>query len=162
VKATLSEKDINDWLDQHIRSRIYATLARPAWFRKWAETTQPAELQQDLHFILQASWEGRHAALRWLIEFVGIKLDGKTGKAARPKPQQHDFRITDLGGDFVPLSSKEAVELAKLWSDLTKVTSHATHASGHGAINEERLGLAIRFLIKFINDKVYVPRGRNL
>ena len=160
----LTEEQANYWLNQHIRSRIFAAYAQPRWFRPWAETQSPEnrELQQSLHFILQASWEGRHAAIRWLIEFVGVINDSEGQPKRSSRKFDDDFRISDLAGTEIALKSAEAEKLASLCYDLNKATSHPTHESDHDTITEERLRWAAQFLASYVNEQLYKPRGMTL
>lgn len=142
-------------------------MANPSLIR-----AQISQLQAEVtteHFqlecLLQASWEGRHAAAKWLIEFIGI--DGmKEGKALAPSQnkggKEHDFRIDDLGGRFLDPSSPEAVELAQLRHDINKATSHPTHASGHTPISDERLRSAVTVIVKHLIREIYQPAGENI
>ena len=85
LPLTPEEKEV--WLSQHLPSRVYACFASPGYVQKLISEL-PAGADQshrcELELIRQASWEGRHAALRWLIEFIGVKAD-KNGKPDLPK-----------------------------------------------------------------------------
>jgi len=61
----LTPKEIEEWFEQHIKSRVYATLASPELVRMWLNEnpTAPVNERWRQMFLLQASWEGRHAAL---------------------------------------------------------------------------------------------------
>jgi len=43
-------------------------------------------------------WEGRLAATRWLIEFVGIRRDKNGNPAACTKKRKDDVRMDDFDG----------------------------------------------------------------
>jgi hypothetical protein len=142
--APLTSKEIEEWLEQHIRSRMYAALARPELLRAWLEAN-PNSAESDRFetvYLLQASCEGRHAALRWLLDFIGIndyRGDPKVKmvyKSPLELQKEHATRITDLpGGELMPYSP----ELHKVSRALTKATSHPTRNSGHEPIPPERL-----------------------
>ena len=158
----LSEEERLEWLNQHIRSRIHAALSNPAAVRTEALSILEGineERRRHLAFILQASWEGRHASLRWLIEFIGIS-QGKDGNAVRPRFAADDLRITDLpGGREIEIPSERAEELARIWHALTKVTSHATHKSNRIELPEELLKGTAHFIARHLQDTVYNAAG---
>ncbi len=87
-----------------------------------------------------AAWEGRHAAARWLVEFVGVAADKdarpkrSSSRQARedgkPKKGSHDVDICDLpGGKYFPLTGSDAETLARYWKGVSQATSHATNGS---------------------------------
>ena len=101
----LSPDELAYWLDQHIRSRVHAVLAQPSLVRRALDQlpSEAAEARAHHAFILQASWEGRHAAMRWLIEFVGISSD-TGGNIKSPQRRKDDLGIADLGGRDVGIA----------------------------------------------------------
>src|SRR4051812_15751499 len=101
------------WRRQHIRTRIFAMIANPADVRL-IQKAYPLDSPEHLAFeaLFHASWEGRLAATRWLIEFVGIVNNSK-GRAVwahkQKNPKKHDLRITALAGGK-PISPRLARE----------------------------------------------------
>lgn len=121
------------------------------------------ELHQ-LECLFHAAWEGRHAAARWLIEFVGV-TGLKNGRAVGPGVAgggQNDFNIVDLGGVGIDLESGDALKLAKLRKDINKTTSHPTNESGHGHISETRLNEAAQIIGDHLRRTLYAPAGETL
>ena len=107
--------------------------------------------------------EGRLAATRYLIEFIGIRADKKTGKPARRDPQcPDDFNITDLGGRLLSKSDPRADCLAKIWTASTKATSHATHDSKHPEAGDEKLMEALTIIVQHLQDTIYEAAGEQL
>lgn len=164
--ADLTHEEKLAWYRQHIKSRVFAMLAKPAALREREKQLSPDAISERffLECVIQASWEGRHAATRWLIEFVGI-VGYSHGKAVLSKSkndEEHDFRINDLGGKLIEPLSDDAVKLAKLRRDINKATSHPTHASGHESITEERLKEAAAIIVAHLQKEIYTPAGENL
>ena len=113
------------WLAEHIPHRVRAAIARLPMENSILRVTATIDLQcrteQDRIYWRCAAdsiWEGRLAATRWLIEFVGIK-QGKGGNPVRcekdPK-YPDDVHIQDFDGG-VPLNHQTlaAADLASVW-----------------------------------------------
>ena len=72
--------------------------------------------------------EGRFAAMRWLIEFVGVALD-RDGNVCRPHRRPPDVAITHLlGGKEFDLVSDEAKFLSKVWKACSQAGGHPLRA----------------------------------
>src|ERR1035441_6844781 len=100
---TLNNTEKETWLVQHVPHRICAALP---WLRmqgRWAMPQPPVLSGGDFHVwcIGRSVDEGRKAAMRWLIEFVGVTLDSN-GHAAPPKPHKNGKSITirQVGGSM--------------------------------------------------------------
>jgi hypothetical protein len=162
----LTSVEIAEWLDQHVRSRVHATLAQPRRVREQIDrlpSETPDGERAQLEFLLQASWEGRHAAFRWLIEFVGVIRDKHGNARPSSKKYDDDFRIDDLpGGKTIPIPSSDATLLADLWNDCTKATGHSTRDSGHKEITEVRLSGAAEILIRHLRSTIYAHANKSL
>jgi hypothetical protein len=160
----LTPEQRSEWLDQHIRTRVYAALASVALVRR-LQDSRPSDAHDEraqLEFVFHAVWEGRQAALRWLIEFVEV-AQGKDGNPKRPTPQPDDVRIGHLqvGAEF-PIPSSEASELAVMWHAVSKATSHATQGSGHVPIDEARIDRVTRIVLEHLQKTVYAAAGKTL
>jgi hypothetical protein len=112
-------------------------------------------------------WEGRLAATRWLIEFIGIKQDPK-GRLARAKPQKRltgaaDVRIDDIkGGRLFKLSHPHAKFLADVWKGCTQASSHATHGEHLPISDRKELPQSLTIVIKHLQDTIYDRAGKQL
>jgi hypothetical protein len=95
------------------------------------------------------------AAIRWLIDFIGIR--DKEGKPARPRRWgDHDVSITSLpGGREIDLSSHEAEFLRRVWKGCSQSSSHATHDSKHFPVDARTLEKAMRMIVNHLNKTVY-------
>ena len=96
------------WLATHIPHRVRAAIARlpmeNSILRVTATIDPHCRTQQDHIYgrcATDSIWEGRLAATRWLIEFVGIKQDDAGQAAVCRKSKKFggkDVRIDDLDG----------------------------------------------------------------
>jgi hypothetical protein len=96
------------WLATHIPHRVRAAIARlpmeNSILRGTATIDPHCRTEQDHIYWRCATdsiWEGRLAATRWLIEFVGIKQDDAGQAAVCRKSKKFggkDVRIDDLDG----------------------------------------------------------------
>jgi hypothetical protein len=159
---SLTPEQQDQWLEQHIKTRICAALASVSLVRRMQESLPLSSNSErtQLEFVFHAVWEGRQAALRWLIEFLGV-AQGRDGKPKAPAIQSDDVRITDLaGGVPLSISSSEAAELAVMWHAVSKATSHATQGSGHAPIDDIRLERVNRIIIEHLRKTVYSAAGK--
>lgn len=154
------------WRHQHIQTRMFALQANLQMLREKQQqlaADRQFELYQ-LECLFHAGWEGRHAAARWLIEFVGVTglRNGKAVGGDQSGAAEHDFRVSDLGGQCIDLNSDGATKLARLRKDINKATSHPTHASGHDPISEARLNEAALIIKEHLQATLYAPAGETL
>lgn len=163
---TINEETKRIWRNQHIQTRMLALQANLNVIREMQcqlAADQLVELIQ-LECVFHAAWEGRHAAARWLIEFVGVKglKNGKAIGVSVTAGQENDFVITDVGGVGIDLNSADAVTLAQLRRDINKATSHPTYDSGHEHISEARLHDAATIIKAHLQKTLYSPEGETL
>jgi len=163
--------DQSDWLNQHITHRIRAAVAGTPYLEQLLqnasgtteEKRQKAEFCRDM-----AMWEGRHAAVRWLIEFVGVVADqsGKPIPSKRRKKKGdfiHDVDISDLpGGNYFDLQDPKAAMLAEVWLGCSKATAHATFGSNHPSIARDRLVEATRIVAAHMEKTIYAKAGKSV
>ena len=92
-------------------------------------------------------WEGRLAATRWLIEFIGIKQRRK----------KDDVRIDDFdGGAFLDPSTPDGQSLADVWEGCTKASSHATNAYTHPPVDDGTvLPKALKIVLDHLQGTIY-------
>ena len=180
----MNTKDQSKWREDHIPYRVRAALARTplqenllksefqsanaeAENRSERDPQKSPECQPPHAKIRErcegdAIWEGRLAAIRWLIEFVGIIAD----KNANPKESKgryaHDTGINDLGGKVFNVSSPEANKLAKVWLGCSQASSHATHSSGHPQVNEKEINEAMKIIMTHLDHELYSKDGQTI
>lgn len=159
-----------DWLNQHIPHRIRAALGGTELLEyilyQLPLTAEEKNSKRDFCRDM-AMWEGRHAAVRWMIDFVGINSD----KEGKPKPtarrlgkgRKYDVDINDLpGGVYFDLTSSEALVLSKIWQGCSQATSHPTEGSNHPNIEEPQLRTAIDILIRHLKKTIYADQSKPL
>lgn len=148
----LTEIERKEWLQQHIVTRVYAVRADIPQLNKRRHAIAPENVAERLlyEYWFHAAWEGRHAALRWLIEFV-------LEPTADQKKCKHDddLRIASLGGKSIPLGSLTAKKLKLLKRDLHKATGHPTHKSGHEEMTEGRIREAADIITRHLQLELY-------
>jgi len=149
-------------MTKHIPHRVRAAIARLPMEQSLLRVTATIdpELRTDEDKIYwrcstDSIWEGRLAATRWLIEFVGIKQD-RSGSAARTRKGMHDVRIDDFdGGALLVPSTPDGQRLAALWKGCTQASSHATNAYNHPQVNETVLAEALKTVLDHLQDTIY-------
>jgi hypothetical protein len=158
-----SEKEI--WLVQHVPHRVCAALALLPMEGKWDMPASPNLPNMDFHVwcIGRSVDEGRKAAMRWLIEFVGITLDND-GKPAAPKPHKNGKSVTihQVGGIMFDTTSKDALKLGKTWQACTQASLHPTTDTNHDPLAPDDLASALQIVLAHLESALYEPSGRNL
>lgn len=160
-----------DWLGQHIPHRLRAALAQSTLIDSMLATQVPDEVERkkiETFCLEMAAWEGRHAATRWLIEFVGITGDA-SGKPV-PSPRRagrsnhaHDVDVTDLpGGAYFDLADPDAAILGAVWKGCSQATSHATSGSNHPSIARDQISRAVTIVIKHLQTTAYAAAGKTV
>ena len=161
--TALTESERQAWFRQHIKSRVFAMMSKPSLLRAQIDQLpdDSMEMRFRLECLLQAAREGRQAAIRWLIEFVGVgPVHGK--EVTPPKKRKHDFRIDDMNGALLDLSTNSALKLAQLREDISKATAHPTRGSGHETVSEERIKEAAEIIVEHLFKEIYQPAGESL
>jgi hypothetical protein len=150
---TRGEKD--EWMDIHIPSRFLAAMAHTE-----------LQTEQDCRpldtYARPAVHMGRLAAIRWLIEFVGIKESKGQVVECKPKEGFPDTRIDRLDGRLLSRNSLEAKELAKAWTAISQAIAHPTHASGHSSLELPVIVPAVKILKDHIQANLYDLFHRDL
>ena len=158
----------SEWLGQHIPHRLRASLAQTVMLENMVAAQYPSkkERAKKLKFCLDmAAWEGRHAATRWLIDFVGVNGDsnGSPTESSRRKGKKahvHDVDITDLpGGVYFPLGTSDAELLGAVWKGCSQATSHATSGSNHPSVARDKISQAVLVVVRHLNDTIYKEAG---
>ncbi len=167
--VTLNAAEKNKWLTKDIPHRVRAALARLDLLNQILGTSAPADpvLQTDDQVVRRrcetdAIWEGRLAATRWLIDFVGITKGGN-GAPARPRPRPGDVRIAELGGGEFSLTSTDAQVLADVWKGCSQGASHPTETrNAHPRVNEPELSRALAIIKSHLQTELYAKANLNL
>lgn len=110
-------------------------------------------------------WEGRHAAMMWLIEFIGVVSSeaGSPIESNRRKGRKNhafDVDVMDLpGGEYFDLHDKNATLLAEVWKGCKQATAHATFGSGHKSLARDRLTQGLLIVRAHLERTVYKKAG---
>ena len=127
----------------------------------------PPDLPNNMDFhvwcIGRSIDEGRKAAMRWLIEFVGVRLD-KNGNPAAPKPHENGKSVTirEVGGIMFDTTSKDALKLGKIWQACSQASLHPTTDTKHDPVGPDELASALQIVIAHLETALYEPSGRDL
>ena len=183
---TLDVNEQDSWLIRHLPNRVGAAWVRlPGIEGEW-KCKQERELgpmdfakvdrnevdRNEVWCICRAVEHGRKAAMRWLIEFVGIVFDDKTRKPIRPKRRKDDVSIQsfvakgsglDLQVTLDPANpSREARILADVWKGCTQSSVHSTFRTNHPPEDPPALAKAFPIIVEHLQAKLYEPKGRRL
>ena len=161
------------WLKNHIPHRIRAAGARLPMENSLLQVTaimdpHPLTAQGRIfwRFATDSIFEGRLAAMRWLIEFIGVK-ENRQGQPAecRPSPKFPDDRfIEDIsGGVFFSTNAPGAQLLAQVWGGCSQASSHATtDTHRHHPIDEKTLAEALTLIMDYLQAGIYDTAGAKL
>jgi hypothetical protein len=166
----MNQAEQNDWLTKHIPHRVRAAIARLDVQNTLLNLQ--ALIDPDLQTIderiwwrcsTDSIWEGRLAAVRWLIEFVGIQQD-RNGQPKRRKKQKNDVGIDDIaGGVEITPATADAKFLADVWKGCSQASSHATNAYNHPAIGDHlTLPKAMTIILDHLQLTIYRSAGKNI
>jgi hypothetical protein len=161
-----------EWLCRHIPHRLRAAIARlpleNSLLHVKASIDPERRTDQDEVYWRCATdsiWEGRLAATRWLIEFIGIKRDG-SGKATEHKKRKwsKDVRIDDFdGGTLFDTSDPNAQLLADVWKGCSQASSHATNEYNHPALSDRKeLPAALTIVLNHLQDTIYKRASKRI
>ena len=153
----------SEWIATHIPHRVRAAIARinmeDSLLHVWA-LIDPATRTDKERIYWRCStdsiWEGRLAATRWLIEFVGIKQD-KNGNPVCTGKKKNDVRIDDFdGGALLDRSTADGRFLADVWKGCTQASSHATNAYDHPSVDDRTvLPKALKIVLDHLQGTIY-------
>jgi hypothetical protein len=149
----MNHSDQEKWLAQHIPHRLRVCLAYSAVQKELLPDTVDRDTlgKIGLNCVLIAAVEGRMAAIRWLIEFVGI-----SGRAGRPKRYNTDVSITSIqGGKPIDPFSHDAVILAKVWKGCSQASAHPTQDTNHPPVDGPALDEALRIIVRHLKRTIY-------
>jgi hypothetical protein len=151
-----------EWIKKHIPHRVRAACARLPMKTSLLgveATIDPEHLTDEgkiyWRFSTDSIWEGRLAATRWLIEFVGIK-ENNGNRVACGKGRATDVLISDIaGGALLSPSTSGAGCLAKIWKGCSQASSHATNAYNHPQVDETALAEGLSVILDHLQKTIY-------
>jgi hypothetical protein len=132
---------------------------------KWAMPQPPVLSNRDFHVwcIGRSVDEGRKAAMRWLIEFVGvIANDNGDPIAVKPHKNGKSVMIQQVGGRMFDTNSQDARKLAKIWQACTQASLHPTTDTNHHPLDPDDLATALEIVIAHLETDLYKPSGHDL
>jgi|ERR1039458_3410285 hypothetical protein len=155
------------WLVQHVPHRICATLP---WLPMPKEWIVPRPELPNMDFSVwcvdRSIEEGQKAAMRWLIEFIGVKLEteNKVEKVVPVKPHKNgkSVSILQVGGRMFDTNRPEALKLAKVWQACSQASLHPTMDTKHDDVGPDDLASALQIVIAYLDSALYKPNGRDL
>lgn len=165
-KLNRREQDV--FLLQHIPHRICAVSTWLDLSGNWSMPPAPDLPRRNYHVwcICRSVDEGRYPAMRWLIEFVGVKMAGKGRRAVRPKPHEIPDQLVSIRrfdrGCYFPLHTRPSAFLAKIWKGCTQASVHPTRNTRHPDVSTPRLAAALTLLLDHLDRHLYRPNGFDL
>ena len=166
----MDQQEQCEWITKHIPHRVRAAIARidmeGSLLRVKAVIDPTLRTDEDKIYwrcSTDSIWEGRLAATRWLIEFVGIQ-EKNGNPAACPKKRKDDVRIDDFdGGVLLDPSTPSGRCLAELWKGCTQASSHATNSYAHPSVcDRTALPEALKVILDHLQDTVYRKASKTL
>jgi hypothetical protein len=167
----MDQQEQSEWITKHIPHRVRAAIARlnmeDSLLRVTALIDPQLRTVNDKIYWRCATdsiWEGRLAATRWLIEFVGVKQNNAGNPACAGKSKETDVRIDDFdGGTLLGHQTREGRLLASVWGGCSKASSHATNAYNHPPVSDKKeLPEALRIIVNHLQKTVYEKAGKNI
>jgi hypothetical protein len=171
----MDQNEQAEWLTKHVPHRVRAATARinmkSSLLRAEAFIDPALRTDEDRIYWRCATdsiWEGRLAATRWLIGFVGIQQDKNGNPVACPGRRKDDVRIDDFaGGYLLDPATANGRYLADVWKGCTLASSHATNAYNHPSVDDravlpEALKIILDHLQSTIYDKASIKLRDNL
>ena len=142
------------WLDQHIPHRLHAALADLPLQREIIQILGEGYRQEiEERCKVSATTQGRLAAIRWLIEFIGVQ----------DRRYSTDISISQIqGGKEFDLSSPEAEKLRQVWKGCAQAVGHPTDRTNHPPVNEKELDEALRIIRAHLESTIYATSKQRL
>jgi hypothetical protein len=157
--------DQKKWLDQHIPHRLHAALADLPLQREIIQALGESHRQEiEERCKVSATTQGRLAAIRWLIEFIGVQ--DRRGKPDRPRQSSTnstDISISQIqGGKAFDLSLPEAEKLRQVWKGCAQAVGHPTDRTNHPPVNDKELDEALRIIRAHLESTIYATSKQRL
>jgi hypothetical protein len=132
--------------------------------KKWGVPRSPDVPNRnfDVWCVDRSVDEGRKAAMRWLIEFVGVVANDKGDPVpVRPHPNGKSVTIEQVGGRMFDTKSQGARNLAEIWQACTQASSHPTADTNHPPVAPQDLATALAIVIAHLENTLYKPDDRD-
>lgn len=160
-RKSLLPAEVNAWLHEHIPYRLVGASPLTPHLAKWDITQNHLVLPTGLKGVAvnYSLLQGQRAALRWLIEFVGIRR-GRDGKPA-PSQAALESDPTDVGIWLFPngynmLDTHPAArELADMWKGCSQAISHPTTATNHPSVLTPEVVSAFGKVVDYLETGIY-------
>jgi hypothetical protein len=160
----MDSEEQDRWLVEHIPHRLRACLALSPLQDELMPQSADEETRERTKavFMIMAAFEGRLAAMRWLIELVGVCE--RKGEPDRPRPFPTAVSIKSIQGEDqrIDLSSDEAKFLAKVWTGCSQASGHPTQGTNHPPVDNPTLDKALRIIVEHLQRTVYSGPTRDL
>ena len=152
------------WLVEHIPFRVQATIIALPMKGPWAVPRRFLKPEDVTELCTQSAiFNGRLAAMRWLIMFVGISESKGAPAEAAIRNIKEDVRIDRFdGGVLIDRKSKEASALARMWKGCSQAISHPTQDTNHPKIGREELTEAFIIVAEHLQNTIYRSKRLNL
>lgn len=161
IQLLAPEKQVA-WLNQHIPHRVRGAIIGLPMTGAWLFplVANAAAVRMDpvaRHCINNSVWEGRHIALRWLIEFAGVyESNGIPVPTRNLRFPDTDMRIDRMAGGLVlDAMSKEAIPLARVYKGCSQASGHPTTDSDHPDISPLKLAEALQIIVEHLQRTIY-------
>jgi hypothetical protein len=160
-----SNTEKEEWLMQHVPHRVCAGLA---WLPMPEKRAVPRPDLPNMNFgvwcVDRCVEEGNKAAMRWLIEFVGVKHDRKSDGPVPIKADDNGKSVTiaQVGGTMFDTTKPGARKLAKIWQACSQASGHPTADTKHDPLDREALASALCIVIDHLETALYKPSNLDL
>ena len=113
--------------------------------------------------------EGRKAAMRWLIEFVGVRPDTRPDQdnaplPTVPNPNGKSVTIAQVGGSMFDIETnrEDAWKLARISRACAQASAHPTVDTNHASVKPHDLADALSIVIGHLETALYKPKRLDL
>jgi len=170
MSAKLPKDVAGKWMHEDIPYRVIAGIIMSDIEQTWEPgplTLNPAGLKSlGLNY---AALEGRRVAVRWLIEYIGLKQGRKSclpeesdAGAERDETDCGLIRIPGGVNHTTDPNNPNAVFLANVWRGCVQATSHPTIGTEHFDVGHTNLNKAIGIIIDHLQSTIYDHEGLKL
>jgi len=152
----MNPSDQELWLAQHIPHRLRACLTGLPLQGEFMRTVEDGTMRELIKYccLQHTVSEGRMAAIRWLIEFVGIH--DVNGTPRHPRLRKTDVSISFLeGGKPIDPSSRDGAFLAEVWKGCSQASGHPTQDTDHPDVDPKTLDKALRIIFRHLRQTSY-------
>ena len=164
ARPPLNPEEQDQWLAEHVPYRVRASLTDLDFQNEFMPLDADKQTREKilLHCLQSSVVEGRLAAMRWLIEFVGVAGDCEGNPKTPDNRRASDIQITQLGGKQIDLESVEAKVLSKVWKACSQASGHPTQGTNHPSLDLKVLNEALRMIIRHLENTIYNSGTRKL